>query len=104
MRQGYSWKSEELDWAKQQVIELVCLVHFTHGGAWEEWIFAQMVERTDTKWWWQLSRGLRAILTSRAIEFLVADNTLHVVPGKTQTTGRRCFRFTNALVRLAEAL
>lgn len=99
---GYYWKSEELDWAKKEVLNII--KECPQRESWEEHIYKEMIERTDIKWWRRLNRGLRGLITSMSIEHLVNDNTINAVPGKTQTTGRRCLTYTNPLVRVAEAL
>jgi hypothetical protein len=99
----YAWTVDEFEWALARVLDVI---HEARGseGAWEETIYSTVIDQNKTEWWTEKSRGLRATIVSEGIAMAVANNTIHPVAGKTQATGRRCFRLTDPLVRVAEAL
>lgn len=101
-REGYHWTREEFDWAKREVLNII--KKCPQEECWEEHIFEEMCGQSDVKWWRCLQPGLRAMITSSAIATMVYDNTISAVPGRTQSSGRRCLTYTNPLVRVAEAL
>jgi hypothetical protein len=56
------------------------------------------------EWWRVLPVGDRGNIISKAIEALLRDRLIEMIPGRTQATGRRAFQEKNPLDAIVDAL
>ena len=96
---------EDLEWAQEQ---LLWEVGFMGGcpGAYENYLYDQMVKKNgaDRPTWQALSPGRRAIVVSYALDRLLGDRRITIVPTEDLRVGSRCFRVENILITIVEAL